>query len=80
MPKTEATVNFDTSDRAPSDAVLVERTRGGEPEAFGQLVGRYEKRLIGVIGRMIFDRELTRDIAQEAFLRVECVECSGKWA
>lgn len=68
-PKTEAPVNFDTSTAAPSDAVLVEHTRGGNHEAFGQLVVRYEKRLFGVIGRMISDRDLTRDIAQEAFLR-----------
>lgn len=52
-----------------SDAVLVEQTRQGDQEAFGHLVRRYETRLLRVVGRMLPDRELARDVAQEAFLR-----------
>lgn len=52
-----------------TDARLVEEVRGGDPEAFGSLVARYERKLIRVIGRMVHDRDLALDLAQEAFLR-----------
>jgi RNA polymerase sigma-70 factor (ECF subfamily) len=53
-----------------SDARLVEETRRGDRDAFGELVLRYERRLIRVILRFVSDYELARDLAQETFLRV----------
>jgi RNA polymerase sigma-70 factor (ECF subfamily) len=53
-----------------SDARLVEMARRGDSEAFGDLVLRYERRLIRVIMRFVHDQELARDLAQETFLRV----------
>ncbi len=53
-----------------SDARLVEHARRGDKDAFGELVVRYERRLIRVIYRFVQDRELARDLAQETFLRV----------
>ncbi len=52
------------------DARLVEEARGGDRDAFGELVVRYEQRLIRVILRFVHDNELARDLAQETFLRV----------
>jgi len=52
-----------------SDARLVEEARRGDQEAFGDLVMRYERRLISVILRFVRDVELARDLAQETFLR-----------
>ena len=52
-----------------SDARLVELARRGDSEAFGDLVLRYERRLIRVILRFVHDQEAARDLAQEAFLR-----------
>jgi RNA polymerase sigma-70 factor (ECF subfamily) len=52
-----------------SDSRLVEETRRGDQSAFGDLVVRYERRLLRVILRIVSDRELARDLAQEAFLR-----------
>lgn len=52
-----------------SDARLVELARRGDSEAFGDLVLRYERRLIRVILRFVHDQESARDLAQEAFLR-----------
>lgn len=52
------------------DARLVEEARGGDRDAFGELVLRYEQRLIRVILRFVHDDELARDLAQETFLRV----------
>ena len=53
-----------------SDARLVESARRGGRDAFGELVLRYERRLIRVILRFVRDEELARDLAQETFLRV----------
>jgi len=52
-----------------SDARLVELARKGDQEAFGDLVLRYERRLIRVILRFVHDQELARDLTQESFLR-----------
>lgn len=52
-----------------SDARLVELARKGDQEAFGDLVLRYERRLIRVILRFVHEQELARDLAQETFLR-----------
>lgn len=52
-----------------TDSRLVEEARRGNREAFGELVLRYEQRLMRVIGRFIADRETVRDLAQETFLR-----------
>jgi len=53
-----------------SDSRLVEETRRGNREAFGELVQRYEHRLMRVIGRFVSDEETARDLAQETFIRV----------
>ncbi|MBW3540402.1 MAG: sigma-70 family RNA polymerase sigma factor [Planctomycetes bacterium] len=55
---------------AASDARLVEDARRGDQDAFGQLVLRYERRLLRVIVRFVPDIELARDLVQETFLRV----------
>ncbi|MCH8830089.1 MAG: sigma-70 family RNA polymerase sigma factor, partial [Planctomycetes bacterium] len=55
---------------AVSEARLVEEARRGDCSAFGELVLRYERRLIQVISRFVADYESTRDLAQETFLRV----------
>lgn len=53
-----------------SDARLIDAARRGEQEAFGELVRRYERRLIGVVRRFVEDQEQAEDLAQETFLRV----------
>lgn len=55
--------------RSVPDARLVEETRLGDRDAFGELVLRYEQRLLRVIGRFVTDAEQARDLAQETFLR-----------
>jgi RNA polymerase sigma-70 factor (ECF subfamily) len=63
-------VETDPPDGNVSDARLVEDVRRGDHDAFGVLVRRYEGRLMSVLLRFVQDRELTRDLAQETFLRV----------
>lgn len=52
-----------------SDQELVERCLRGDERAAGEVVRRYEKPVFSLIYRMVRDRELAEDLAQEAFVR-----------
>ncbi len=52
-----------------SDRQLVARTRGGEANAFGELVRRYQTSVYNVCYRLLGDPQEAEDLAQEAFLR-----------
>lgn len=52
-----------------NDARLVELSRAGDQVAFGELVQRYEQRLMRVISRFVHDQSLVEDIAQDTFLK-----------
>lgn len=58
-----------SADASVHDARLVDAARGGDKDAFGALVRRYERRLVRVLLRFVSDYELARDLAQETFLR-----------
>ncbi len=51
-----------------SDIELVEASRRGETEAFGQLVARYQDVVCAVSYSSIGDRSLSEDVAQETFI------------
>ena len=53
----------------PSDRALVQRTRRGQEEAYGQLVERYQTSVLNVCYRLMGERQAAEDQAQEAFLR-----------
>ena len=55
--------NLETAD-------LVGRHLEGDERAFGEIVKRYQVRLLNFIYRMIGDRERAEDLVQEAFIRV----------
>src|SRR2546430_10414956 len=52
------------------DGRLVLEHLGGDPQAFGTLVDRYQTRLLNFINRTIGDRERAEDLVQEVFIRV----------
>jgi RNA polymerase sigma-70 factor (ECF subfamily) len=52
-----------------SDLELVECCRGGDREAFGSLVRRYQRVLFNVAYRIVGDPEDARDLAQTAFVK-----------
>src|SRR3954470_12564267 len=52
-----------------SDALLVERIRHGDRTSYGELVRRYEKKLLRTLYRMVGKSETAEDLAQEAFLK-----------
>lgn len=51
-----------------SDTQIIERTLGGEPEAFNTLVRRWERQIYGLTLRMLGRDEEARDATQETFL------------
>jgi RNA polymerase sigma-70 factor, ECF subfamily len=52
------------------DSLVVQRFLEGESRAFGELVDRYDKRLLNFVYRTIGDRERAQDLVQETFVRV----------
>ena len=52
-----------------SDRALVLRVRGGDPDAFGELVQRYQTSVYNVCYRLLSDTAAAEDQAQEAFIR-----------
>jgi len=52
-----------------SDRDLVLRTRGGEVDAFGEIVRRYQSSVFNVCYRLLGERREAEDQTQEAFLR-----------
>jgi RNA polymerase sigma-70 factor, ECF subfamily len=51
-----------------SDTQLIERTLGGEPDAFNMLVRRWERQIYGLTLRMLGRDDEARDATQETFL------------
>ncbi len=58
------------TDRASTDAALVERYLAGEVEAFEELMRAHEDRVFAVCLRMLRDREAALDATQETFITV----------
>ena len=52
------------------DRELIERCRSGDDTAFGELVDRYKDLVFGLVYRMVADRSLAEDLAQDVFLKV----------
>lgn len=51
------------------DSQLVELSRQGDQDAFGQLVKRYERLVLSVAYHTGADEQMAQDVAQEVFLR-----------
>src|SRR5687768_4850630 len=70
---------FMTSDPRPSpaptvlsvsDEDLMARAAEDDEKAFTELVRRYQMRVVHLVSRLLNDREVSEDIAQEVFVRV----------
>jgi RNA polymerase sigma-70 factor, ECF subfamily len=53
-----------------TDSEVVQRFLDGEERAFGELVDRYDSRLVNFVYRTVGDRERAQDLVQETFVRV----------
>src|SRR5258705_13147219 len=49
------------------DMILLERARGGDLDAFNDLVTLYQDQLFALVVRMVPDRDQASDVTQEAF-------------
>lgn len=56
-------------DTAAEDKELVARALDGEESAFGELLERFRRPVFSLVYRMVGDRELAEDLAQEAFVK-----------
>jgi RNA polymerase sigma-70 factor, ECF subfamily len=54
---------------ARTDQQIVALARAGEEAAYRELVRRYERPLFSLLYRMVRDRELAEDLAQETFVK-----------
>jgi RNA polymerase sigma-70 factor, ECF subfamily len=54
---------------AEGEAVLVERAKTGDRDAFEELVRRHAERLYAVVLRFVADGDEAQEVTQEAFLR-----------
>ena len=52
------------------ERALIERCRGGDDDAFSELVDRYKDLVYAVVTRLVADRSQADDLAQEVFLKV----------
>lgn len=52
------------------ERALIERCRGGDDEAFAELVARYKDLVYSLVARLTHDRSQADDLAQEVFLKV----------
>jgi len=55
---------------ATTDQEVVELARKGEEVAYRELLRRYQRPVFSLIYRMVRDRELAEDLAQETFVKV----------
>jgi RNA polymerase sigma-70 factor, ECF subfamily len=51
-----------------SDQLLIRRILDGEPEAWKQLISRFERRLLAYVQRRVKDRAAAEDVVQETFV------------
>ena len=56
------------SARCPDEAALVSRAQGGDRNAFSTLIEHYAPTILSVAWRIVGDRTLADDVAQETFL------------
>ncbi|MBY4676780.1 RNA polymerase sigma factor RpoE [Marinobacterium arenosum] len=55
--------------QAEIDKRLVQRVQAGDKRAFDLLVKKYQHKIIGLIGRYVYDHHEALDVAQEAFIK-----------
>ena len=73
MGRTPATLEEQRPSAGPEDqaqrrdAILIERARGGDLNAFNDLVTVYQDSLFGLVYRMVPDPDQASDVVQEAF-------------
>src|SRR6202166_1025518 len=60
---------FDASSVGSDDLDLVHASKSGDVAAFGQLVRRYDRKLLRIAQSVTHNREDSQDAVQEAFMK-----------
>lgn len=63
-------VRSDTQVASLSDPAVVALAKTGSEAAYKELISRYERPVFSLIFRMVRDREMAEDLAQETFIKV----------
>ncbi|WP_210396702.1 RNA polymerase sigma factor RpoE [Motiliproteus sediminis] len=58
-----------TGKQTTTDQQLVQRVQQGDKRAFDLLVKKYQHKIIGLVGRYVYDHHEAMDVAQEAFIK-----------
>jgi RNA polymerase sigma-70 factor (ECF subfamily) len=61
--------NSEPADTTTDESKLIERARGGDLEAYDELVRRHQERIYGTIYHMTSNHEDANDLAQETFIK-----------
>ena len=51
-----------------SETLLISRIRAGAPDAWNEIIARYEGRLLGFVARRVANRAAAEDLVQETFI------------
>jgi RNA polymerase sigma-70 factor (ECF subfamily) len=51
------------------DQILVERVQRGDKKAFELLVSKYQRKLMRLVSRLVYDQAEAEDVVQEAFIK-----------
>ncbi len=54
---------------SPTDQQLVVRVQQGDKRAFDLLVKKYQHKIVGLVGRYVYDQHEALDVSQEAFIK-----------
>lgn len=52
-----------------ADQALVERVQAGDQKAFGLLVAKYQRKLLRLVSRLVWDPAEAEDVTQDAFIK-----------
>jgi Sigma-70 region 2 len=69
MNMTANSAGFTGTAVAGDDLDLVHATQNGDVSAFGQLVGRYDRKLLRIAHHVTHNREDSQDAVQESFMK-----------
>ena len=61
------------AERLLDEAVLIEQCRAGDDAAFDDLVDRHKRDAFALAYRLVRDRDLARDVVQEAFVKLYAI-------